>query len=546
MTWLRWGDAIGGPNAISIWSWLITAPISLAATATQPDGSLAQAGPTWWLMVAGINVILALLMVAAHLTILSAKIRRPRPVVALAVFASLGAVRAILHTAADSATGTHNINLVTRLTIGVPAAVILLAVIAVAVDRYRAHYRALQRLTAAQTSLVAVRKQSLELQQGLEEELLNSVREEISAALQQSAPTPATVKRAAALARSRSHALVEDAPLPHLAVSPPRRNWVASLNSTWRGMRIPKPWIAAMLLEVLATIHLIWLYGVTAGLVNLIAGFASVFGVLTLARRYWPGVPRAIRNGTSVVLASILAAVSAAVVVSLIVPLFNAELPFFAWQASALLMLIVGSMSVAESISAKMDRTEQQLQDAVRKAAEQADSAQRHFTASRTRVANFLHGPIQAELLAGSVSQASLEDLASRVYGRFEDYGQDTSPEYSWATIENILSTWSMVLNISSDVSPEARAKLDVDESVAEATARALSEAFANVLRHATSTNVEALIEVLGERINLTVTSEGAAAPTSGHGIGLDSLRESTSVVELTSDARRTRLFVRV
>lgn len=168
------------------------------------------------------------------------------------------------------------------------------------------------------------------------------------------------------------------------------------------------------------------------------------------------------------------------------------------------------------------------------------------FTASRTRVANFLHGPIQAELLTGSVSGESPDELAARVYERFEDYGKDTGAESSSATTETIVSTWSMVLNVTSDISPQARAMLDSDATVAETTAQALSEAFANVLRHANSTNVEVLIEVLDHHLNLTVTSEGVASAISRGGIGLQSLRQGTSVVELTSDETRTRLFVRV
>jgi len=546
VNWRRWGDAIGGPNAISIWSWLITAPISLAATATRPDGSLAQAGPTWWLLVAGINVVLALLMLVAHLTVLSARTRKPRPVAALLVFAGLGAMRAVLHTAADAATGTHNISLVSRLTIGVPSAVILLAIIAIAVDRYRAHHRALQRLSAAETSLIAVRKQSLDLQEGLEEELLNSVRDEISFALQQSSASPATVKQAAELARTRSHDLAEDEPLPPAAASDPRRNWVDSLTATWRGMRMPNPWVAALLLEVLATVHLTWLYGITAGMVNLVVGFVAVFAVLTLTRRYWSGVPGVMRNGAAVFLASILAALTAAVAVSLTVPMFNTTLPFLGWQASVLLMMIVGGLSVAESVTSNMDRTEQRLQHAVRQAAEQAEIAQRHFTASRTKVANFLHGPIQAELLAGSVSGESPDELAARVYERFKNYEKDTGAEFSWATIENILQTWSTVMDIESSVSYLAREVLDADVTVAETTSHALSEAFANVLRHANSTKVEVLMEVQDDHLDLTVTSEGAASAMSRDGIGLQSLRQGTSVVELTSDEARTRLFVRV
>lgn len=546
MNWRRWGDAIGGPNALTIWSWLITAPISLAASATTSDGGFATTSATWWLLVVGINAALGLLMVVAHLTVLSARVRKPRPVAALLVFAALGAVRALLLAAADSATSTHNISLVSRLTIGIPSAIILLAVTAIAVDRYRAHHRALQRLKAAETSLITVRKQSLDLQHRLEDELLHSVRDEISAALRQSAPTPAIVKQAAELARSRSHVLVEDAPMPPAPMSDPQRNWVDSLTETWRGMHIPNPWAAALLLGVLATVNLTWLYGVAAGIVNLVVGFVVIFAVLAITRRYWSGVPRWIRNGNGVALASILAGMTGAVLVSLIAPQFDATLPFLGWQASVLLVMIVGGMSVAESVTSNMDRTEQRLQDAVTQAAEQAEIAQRHFTASRTRVAHFLHGPIQAELLAGSASGESPDELAVRIFERFDGYSRDASAEFSWSTIETILSTWSTVLNLTSEATPEARAMVDADVTIAETTAQVLSEAFANVLRHASSTNVSVHIEALGDHLDLTVTSDGGASISSHSGIGLETLRQSSSHVELTSSTGQTQLFVRV
>ena len=154
----HWGDAIGGPNAITIWSWVVTLPLALVIGVS---GGLILGLPLapWLLAVVATQVILIVPLLLARATYLSARPRAPRPVAALITFAILGVLRSLLLVAFAQLMGvTPTDNLVSSWLIsGAIYGVVILSAIAIVVDGVRQHRSALLRLDALRASLAQTR-----------------------------------------------------------------------------------------------------------------------------------------------------------------------------------------------------------------------------------------------------------------------------------------------------------------------------------------------------------------------------------------------------
>ena len=544
----RWWFQIGGPNALSIWSWLITLPMALGVSLTfEPDAS-DRDRLMWAGYVLAVQVLLGGLMWIAARTLLPRETGRSRPVVAMSVFVGLGAIRAAAMDLGGSSFDAVESSLATRLVINVLAGPIILAVIAVVVDTYRRHTAVMQRLQQAQASLEAVRSVALEAKDGDERELVQQVFDEVSEALTSRSVDPAQIKTVARdLVRTRSHEIERDDPIaiPEAVVV---KRPLQDLRALSRRMVLPRAWATALTIEVLTLPVVASVHGLAAGIVHAVTATLVIAAVLLAGHAIWRWLPQWMRGGVGVVVVGFVTGLLAVSMVLPVVQLVYPDYPVYLASGTALVMVFVVGFSLASAIGSTLRANEERQSALVSEAAGQVQELRMRRTERRRKVAAFLHGPIQAELLVASASDVPVEQVMASLEDRFTQFGREVPKSTTIERINSVIQAWAAALTITSEIDDAALARADAYPGCTQVIVDALSEGFANALRHATSSNVHVMLGCEGEdSVELRVRTEGVVASTrSGDGIGLRHLQESARTVELVPVEQSTELVVRV
>jgi len=544
----RWWFQIGGPNALSIWSWLITLPMALGVSLTfEPDAS-DRDRLMWAGYVLAVQVLLGGLMWIAARTLLPRETGRSRPVVAMSVFVGLGAIRAAAMDLGGSSFDAVESSLATRLVINVLAGPIILAVIAVVVDTYRRHTAVMQRLQQAQASLEAVRSVALEAKDGDERELVQQVFDEVSEALTSRSVDPAQIKTVARdLVRTRSHEIERDDPIaiPEAVVV---KRPLQDLRALSRRMVLPRAWATALTIEVLTLPVVASVHGLAAGIVHAVTATLVIAAVLLAGHAIWRWLPQWMRGGVGVVVVGFVTGLLAVSMVLPVVQLVYPDYPVYLASGTALVMVFVVGFSLASAIGSTLRANEERQSALVSEAAGQVQELRMRRTERRRKVAAFLHGPIQAELLVASASDVPVEQVMASLEDRFTQFGREVPKSTTIERINSVIQAWAAALTITSEIDDAALARADAYPGCTQVIVDALSEGFANALRHATSSNVHVMLRCEGEdSVELRVRTEGTVASTrSEDGIGLRHLQESARTVELVPVEQSTELVVRV
>jgi hypothetical protein len=544
----RWWFQIGGPNALSIWSWLITLPMAMGVSLTFEPEASDRDRLLWTGYVLAVQVLLGGLMWIAARTLLPREVGRSRPVVAMSVFVGLGIVRVVAMDLGGSSFNAVESSLATRLAINVLAGPIILAVIAVVVDSYRRHAAVMQRLQQAQASLEAVRTVAVETRAVDERELIQQVFDEVSEALTSRNVDPAQIKSAARdLVRTRSHEIERDdsIPIPEAAVV---KRPVQDLRALSGRMVLPRAWATALTIEMLTLPVVASVHGWVAGIVHAVTATIVIAGALLAGHVIWRWLPQWMRGGVGVVVVGFVTGLLAVSVVLPVVRLVYPDYPVYLASGTALVLVFVVGFSLASAIGSTLRANEERQSALVSEAAGQVQELRMRIAERRRKVAAFLHGPIQAELLVASASDVPVDQVMASLEDRFAQFGREVPKSTAIERINAVILAWSAALTITSEFDDAALARADAHPGCAQVIVDALSEGFANALRHATSSNVHVMLGCEGEdSVELRVRTEGAVASTrSGDGIGLRHLQESARTVELVPAEQSTELVVRV
>jgi len=554
MTWRGFWTAVGGPYALSVWSWVLTAPLSIVGAATVGPGQLLPSSddgwltPAWWVPVVTVTLLLGGVMMLAHATILSPKRYRSRPLIAIGVFVVLGTIRALMLQWVDETWWGFDTPLVSRMMLSVTLSVILLSAIAFAVDHFRTYTQALSRLRHATAVLEESRRQAERTEAEIQQELLNAVAQDIDATVHRrsSRANDYANPDIASAVRSASHELAEDLPEPTSTEDTASIAWHRSLRSIWGLMQMPPALTSAVLMQIAGSLSVAPLFGIESALLNFVIGFILIFGMLLLARRIWPRLPRVMRNGWGTIGLLAGAGVAAAWVTGSVVMWLGFDFRILSWQAAVILSLIGGAISLGQSTLVRHAEIEDAWQSAVTDAARQAEAAYARLNASRRYVADLLHGAIQGELLRAQTEgidpRAAWDLIRIRLAeGLFREECQRSDE-----SLKVLLDAWASALDITSRVSKGALAVLRRQDFSDTRLHDALSEALANAVRHAESPRVSVDVDAVDGHLQLTVTTEGAYAEPNQPGLGLASLRRVNTSVELGGEDHHTTLVVRV
>ncbi|MFF2296855.1 hypothetical protein [Arthrobacter sp. NPDC058127] len=584
-----WARGIGGNNALSFWSWLLTLPLALTVmNMFAGSNTLAAAGSV---MLVGERAGAGILLLAHVMLGLLGMILRPlitacpslkgRITTAFGTFAFIGACRPLLVAWSAQVLNIADLSegLWARILINIGMALVLLSAIAILTDSIRGHAVLERRLRAAQAAI--------EAQLGFDEDRLRSIRSDyvtelstrLDAAL--AAGTTTTLDRSEAsrllrtisddVVRPMSHQLFHDhTPWPHETAPPrppSRAERALSLAHLVQAAPVALP---VLLFASLIAVRLLTEYGVLFLLVQWVVGGAILLVGNAVAARTVRRITGPLRRISAMTLCYAGAAAVSASVTCLLQDAFGYA-PFFYWSAVWAYPLTALTVAVLRAAERQRRRYEVRLAGSLNEQLKLADRAHQKLLHTRRRVARVLHNSLQGSLvssalaLAGSGGNGPEEDLApqrvrdilTRAVATAQSEILEESPGQEMrgaSSIQDLLSTWGRVLKLACDIGPEVWALCDEAPARAEAVIEVLSEGFTNAIRHGERNHVRVTMSAPepGQSqaaadtgaIHISISSPGRIRGRIRPSLGMTTLQALSKDVTLSEDGDNVVLRV--
>ena len=543
MTERTWWWRIGGPNAVTVWSWWATLPLALLASVY--GGALAGLPLVPWALAAlAVNVLMIVPLVLVRATYLSSRPRPSRPVRAVLTFAALGALRSLLMVGVAAALGYAD--LVTILwewpLMGAFAGAFSLSVIAVVVDSVREHRAATQRLLVLQASLRQINEIESARLADLEAEFVRDVEERVLAALEQVRSShPASGQEAGRSLREVSEAVVR--PLSHqlAAAEPwtapeqvaPRDRWTRKVSDLVRLVGPVQPLGPVLVFELTVLPFMLARFGLALAVLNLIVGPAILVGLGLLIRRAWPSLTNPWLNLLGLGGAYAASFVVAGVAVSAcFVALGVGALPF--WSGVIAFPVLALAWALLDAVLARRVELEEELIESLAREAQAAERLRSRVAFMQRRIAKVLHSVVQGELVTSAVGLSHTDDpdvVAAEIdrvsVSIVERLHADESAVESRERILDLLSLWSAALAVDLDVDEGLWPVLDVDADLRESVVDVLAEGLTNAVRHGSGPSVQVLMRRTSSGVDVTIQSEGHLRRQGPNGLGTQTIAAS-------------------
>lgn len=552
MTALR---AIGGPNAISRWTFVLTTVVFFVATLLPTSRDQFTGDATQRLLLAGAGTAAAFLVLGiAYATVLHPRPRAAHPVAAIAVFALAGIVQASVILELRPQLGLDTIEPVLLLATRAVAGVLWLSIVAVIVDDVRSHAARVDELTTRISALGAVlraeRDDAERLSVELQEQTLGVLRRTIDqiarrlTGLEDGEGASAEAEDLRRLideeVRPLSHELLQREVFAEEPVAPePLARGRVRLGFIMRlaVSTIAAPtWLAILLPMVLLLLFAVQRIGVVFTVVVSVS-YVVVVGVgMVLARRVLdPVLPRLptwraalIVLGTYEVLAAI------AVINNWAWGDLSLIGRWVEWPTLFTLPAIWLGIAVRNAAQVQRRDVEAHLEAVVADYSLITSRRRQRLRHEYQLVGQLLHGNVQSTLLAVSarIDHAAQTTGAERA-AMLDAAGSDlhdlqariaAPPAVVWTTqeaLDDLTSMWDQLLEIRLHCSPTVLARLDASPSTRTTLIDVVAEALTNAVRHGAARTVDVRIELQGdERLTVMVRDDGRARPAGVPGMG--------------------------
>jgi len=566
-----WIGRAFGDNAITIWSWLLTLPFAVTVMAGYEFLHVGQPLYRAFLVALTVHVLLGGVLLAARFTVLRPGRGRHRALTALVLFAAIGVVRPLLALAIAAQFGLVATpgDVLSRATINVVSAIVMLPLIAVVVDVLREHGDVQRRLIGARAAVEQRRMDADRRVDELRVEFATVVSERIDTAIGTAGgelgPDDAAMllrRISDDVVRPMSHELFRDAGAP---ASPRAESsdqagpvrFTERLRRVASGLYPDPPIVITLVYLVLVFPHFLTTYGFAVTVIQTpviggiyLAGNAATHAIGSRIDRAAWRIATIIACYTGVALLAALQNSAALAVFG-----YSAE---FYWAEVASYPFVAVAIAVIRSVSVQLHADEDALAVSLREQVRLASRAQGRLADVRLRISHVLHSTVQAELIAASLglrsgvgaeldaSGVAAETIAGIKRDLLTRIREEPPPAREG--VEAILSLWSSALRIEVDVADELWDLLDDDPGRASTVVDALSEGLTNAVRHGRGTAVQVGIthDAMDDLVIVELRSEGtiADAPPTSPGIGLDSLRRSASALSLRTEDEQVVLTV--
>ena len=559
MTARTWWWRIGGPNAVTIWSWWVTLPLALMASVY--GGALAGLPLVPWALAAlAVHVVLIVPLVLVRATCLSSRPRPSRPVLAIVTFAVLGALRSLLMVGVAAAMGYGDVGTILWEwpLMGAIGAMFALSVIAVVVDSVREHRSATRRLLSLQASLRQINEIESARLADMEAEFVRDVEERVLVALRQvRSSQPGSGREAGRSLREVSEAVVR--PLSHqlAAAEPwtatvqiaPRERWTRKVDDLVRLVGPVHPLGPVLVFEVTVLPFMLARFGPALALLNVVVGSSIVVGLGLAIRRLWPSFARSWLNVVGLALAYAASFAVAGIVVSSTFVVLGAP-PLAFWSGVMIYPILAIAWALLDALLARRTALEEELAESLASEAQAAERLRSRVASMQGRMAKVLHSVVQGELVTSAVSLARTDDpdavaaeidrVSASIVARLH---ADESAVDSHERILDLLSLWSAALTVDLDVDEELWPALDVDGDLRESVVDVLAEGLTNAVRHGSGPSVQVLMRRTASGVDVSIQSQGHLRPQGPSGLGTQaiaasaeswSLEEHSGVVHLS------------
>ncbi len=545
---MGWGHVlqqIGGRSAISIWSWVITIPLAIVVSSVyEPDPSWVDV-LAWVGIVLAVHVLLGGFMWVASRSFLANTDRPSRPLVAVAFFASLGLVRALLLQFAQDNVGIAAGVFSGRLAVNVIGSVVALSAIAIVVDDYRTDEGIVRRLRIARDALMRIRDNEAATLRSADLEVLAQVERRVADELSRVGADPVGVRTIASdIVRPVSHELVTAPPdVITGEVDDAAHRTRLTFSDAFGRLRPPSPPAVAIVLEATILAAVAVRFGVPIALANLVLGGALICVGCWILVRLLP-LPRG-PWARLLILAAALAAVGAcaAAVTGAILDPIGSTFPAGLIGVSGGVCGIGVAVSLRAAVNAGRQARQEALADAVGEQAGEIERLRGAIEQRRLQAGRFLHGTIQGELIAAALRGDTPQQIRSTVAQRFAEYGI-TVERTAEDQVRGVIDAWATVLDIDDTIDPGCWSTLDEHPERLHLLVDALSEGLTNVVRHSSSRAALVTLESTNLSLTLRVRSRGTLISPRDPGVGLEQLRARGARVDLAVTPEVTQLVV--
>ena len=575
-----WWQALGGPHAITLWSWSLTSAAALLVAALY-DAALFDLS-VWSRLVLVIATQLVILpfILGAHVVL--TRLPRPMPVLGLLLMVGLGAVRALVIMLLAPAIEPLAIDSPAyQLGINITFALLTLPVIAVIVDALRRH-RALSSRVLAEQAMWNAALRSAEDQFNAEyAEYREIVQRDVSAAVvtllddldrltRQSRDVTAAVDQlrrlSAEVVRPLSHELIlepsriEVRPAQPLRL--PGRLTLRDVLDETRRAPFAGRWGLAVALSLLGVVGLSIEGSVLLVVLNL-GWDILIFGVVpaVLARLLharltrWGPLPAWVLVGSAWVGIGVASVLGTAVLTGVVM---GQSTQF--WPVAIAYSVLAALLAAAFAAFRRQRELDDDLLRMLREGQAQTSTLLRRVDHERRRLGLVLHGAVQANLTRAALGlerwdahgdpvamRAVVDDVRSALETALASFEPaDVEPRQTLrAAVLPRLQIWEGVIWTTLTIAGSAEEAND--PAVAADAGDIIGEALVNAVRHGQAEHVDITITSDGATLVITVIDDGSGvAGVAEAGAGLGGLIRPGCSWTLDREVDRTVLTVRM
>lgn len=546
---------IGGPNAITAWSYWLSLAVLLVVTMlpSERDRFIGTLGER--MLLAGLGTAAGFTVLAlASVTVLRPHPGRARPWTAFGVFAMVGVVQGVAIIGMRDALGLPPVQEATLIVTRAIAGAIWLSVIAIVVDQARSHAA---RVAELQARIAVVERAAERDEDDLRvevERMRRQVLEPIHRALDDIGARLAVMGgTGAAEAEARSlRRLVDDEvrPLSHrlLGDVPVQVALDAEIALPARRQRLLTVWRMAVTtvaspvwLAVLLPMALILLFAIQSiGVVFLLASASTylvVVGTLFAGARAMLD-PRLPRMSTTRAAVLVLAVYEGLAVVAVVNGWAWGGLsrigPWIEWPALVTLPVVWLALAIFRAGERERQALEDGLRDALERMEVVTTRRRQRIRHERQVLGRLLHGSTQATLLSVEarlaqsvddgdthadveIATAELAALRHRLSAPVEE------PWHVRAALADVVDMWRGVLEIRLSAEHGVLNLLDGAPATRTAVVDVVAEGLTNAVRHGAARAADVHIGMMGgDRIEVRVSDDGTGARAGSRGMGSD------------------------
>jgi hypothetical protein len=205
---------------------------------------------------------------------------------------------------------------------------------------------------------------------------------------------------------------------------------------------------------------------------------------------------------------------------------------------AATLLVVVGlGVSLWSSVTRDRQRQREVMMKAVSDEARELERIHGEVARRRASAAEFLHGPIQGQLVASALKGDSNEEALEAVEKRFAEYSASANTWDVQEQVDELICAWAGVMSVKVMCSADTWDRLRRTPLTSRLLVDTLSEAVTNSVRHGVVSDVDVTIDITGEdsreRVRLTVSSLGTLTNGIGNGTGLARLADRGALITL-------------